>query len=81
MLIVADQNLSAAVLNIAVLVFREGLECILVVSVVTAGLKGTDRTYRRPIALGVGVGTLPPRGSRGALPFAFSTISAKIYPH
>lgn len=55
-LIVADQNLSAAVLNIAVLVFREGLECILVVSAVTAGLKGTDRTYRRPIALGVGVG-------------------------
>ena len=56
MLSVFDQSLSAAVLNIAVLVFREGLECILVVSAVTAGLKGTDLIYRRSIALGVGAG-------------------------
>lgn len=46
---------AAGVLDIGVLVFREGLECILVLAAVTASLVGSSTTYRRPIAAGVGV--------------------------
>ena len=45
-----------AVLDIAVLVFREGLECVLVLSAITAGLMGSNQPYRRPISIGAGVG-------------------------
>jgi high-affinity iron transporter len=47
-----------AILDIAVLVFREGLECVLVLSAITAGLMGTNQRYRLPIGLGAGVGAL-----------------------
>src|SRR5581483_4839482 len=50
----ADQ--AAAVLDIGVLVFRERLECILVLAAVTAGMVGSSAVYRRPVAAGVGVG-------------------------
>jgi len=45
---------TAAVLDIGVLVFREGLECILVLAAVTAGMVGSSAIYRRPVAAGVG---------------------------
>lgn len=45
-----------AVLDIAALVFREGLECVLVLSAITASLMGSHQAYRRPIGLGAGVG-------------------------
>ncbi|HEY4131216.1 MAG TPA: FTR1 family protein [Gemmatimonadaceae bacterium] len=45
---------TVATLDIAVLVFREGLECILVLSAITAGMIGTQTQYRRPIAAGAG---------------------------
>ncbi|MDB4876713.1 MAG: hypothetical protein JWM41_3159 [Gemmatimonadetes bacterium] len=51
----------AATLDIAVLVFREGLECILVLSAITAGMTGSQTRYRAPIAwgaLGAGVATI-----------------------
>lgn len=48
----------AGVLDIGVLVFREGLECVLVLSAVTASLVMTGGNYRRPVAAGVGVGVL-----------------------
>jgi hypothetical protein len=44
----------AAVLDIGVLVFREGLECILVLAAVTAGMAGAGAVYRQPIAAGAG---------------------------
>jgi high-affinity iron transporter len=47
---------TAAILDIAVLVFREGLECILVLSALTASMIGANQVYRRPIAAGVGAG-------------------------
>ncbi len=47
---------AAATLDIAVLVFREGLECILVLSALTASMIGANQVYRRPIAAGVGIG-------------------------
>jgi high-affinity iron transporter len=40
------------------LVFREGLECILVLSAITAGMVGDHRIHRRPVAVGAGVGFL-----------------------
>jgi high-affinity iron transporter len=47
---------TVAVLDIAVLVFREGLECILVLSAITASMVGNHRIHRRPVALGAGIG-------------------------
>jgi high-affinity iron transporter len=49
---------AVAVLDIAVLVFREGLECVLVLSAITAGLMGSNQPYRRPIGLGAAAGFL-----------------------
>ncbi|MGC2330862.1 MAG: FTR1 family protein, partial [Candidatus Acidiferrales bacterium] len=48
---------SAAILDISVLVFREGLECVLVLAAVMAGL-GSGRTAasRNPIVIGAGAG-------------------------
>ncbi len=43
----------AATLDVAVLVFREGLECILVLTAITAGLLGANQSFRKPIAIGV----------------------------
>jgi high-affinity iron transporter len=48
----------ARVLDIAVLVFREGLECILVLSAITANMVGTRRPYQRPVAAGAGLAFL-----------------------
>ena len=47
---------SAAAVDIAVLVFREGLESILVLAAITASMVGASRTYRRPIGAGVALG-------------------------
>src|SRR5882724_7082443 len=45
-------------LDIGVLVFREGLECILVLSAITASMVGTNRFHRRPVAFGAVIGLL-----------------------
>jgi high-affinity iron transporter len=45
-------DFGARVLDIAVLVFREGLESILVLAAVTANMGGTKRTFQRPVAAG-----------------------------
>jgi high-affinity iron transporter len=46
---------TVAFLDIGVLVFREGLECILVLAAITASMTGKKRAYRRPIAAGAGI--------------------------
>jgi high-affinity iron transporter len=46
---------TVAFLDIGVLVFREGLECILVLAAITASMTGAKQTHRRPIAIGAGV--------------------------
>ena len=54
---------ATVVVDSAILVFREGLETILVLAAVTASFLGGNRVYRRPVAVGgglalvVGVGT------------------------
>jgi high-affinity iron transporter len=46
-------DLASGALNIAVLVFREGLESILVLTAVTASFKGEESKFNRPVAVGV----------------------------
>lgn len=45
----------AGVLDIGVLVFREGLECILVLAAVTATMRGPTSAHRKPVAMGAAV--------------------------
>src|SRR5436189_4455850 len=45
----------AVVVDSGILVLREGLECILVLAVLTASMRGSNSGYRRPMALGAGV--------------------------
>lgn len=51
-------NHNAAILDTGILVFREGLECILVLAAITASMVGSNQSYRRPIAMGAGLGLL-----------------------
>src|SRR5256886_1993762 len=46
---------TVAFLDIGVLVFREGLECILVLAASTASMVGARQAHRRPVALGAGI--------------------------
>src|SRR6202795_419496 len=46
---------TVAFLDIGVLVFREGLECILVLAAITASMTGTKQAHRRPVAIGAGI--------------------------
>ena len=52
----AAESAAARVVDIAVLVFREGLESILVISAITATMNGAAQPYRRPIGLGAMLG-------------------------
>src|SRR3984957_6022783 len=49
---------TTVVLNSAILVFREGLETILVLAAVTASFLGGNRVYRKPVAAGGGLAIL-----------------------
>src|SRR5712664_2440687 len=46
---------TVAFLDIGILVFREGLECILVLAAITASMTGPKRVHRRPVAFGAGL--------------------------
>jgi high-affinity iron transporter len=46
---------AVAALDIGVLVFREGLECILVLAAITASMTGAKRAHRKPVATGAGM--------------------------
>jgi high-affinity iron transporter len=46
---------TTVVLNSAILVFREGLETILVLAAIMASFLGANRVYRRPVVAGGGV--------------------------
>ncbi|MGH2902310.1 MAG: FTR1 family iron permease [Solirubrobacteraceae bacterium] len=49
---------TTAVINSGVLVFREGLETILVLAAITASFLGANRAYRKPVAIGGGLALL-----------------------
>jgi high-affinity iron transporter len=46
---------TVAFMDIGVLVFREGLECILVLAAITASMTGSKQPHRHPVALGAGI--------------------------
>src|SRR5689334_3875179 len=46
---------AVVVANSAIIVFREGLEAVLIVAAVTASMLGAQRKLRRPVAGGVAV--------------------------
>src|SRR5437868_2418792 len=50
-----DTSPTVAFLDIGILVFREGLECILVLAAITATMTGPKRAYRRPVGAGAGM--------------------------
>jgi high-affinity iron transporter len=52
----AHTTRGAATFDIGILVFREGLECILVLAAITASMTGEQRHHRRPIAAGAAAG-------------------------
>jgi len=47
-----DTSPTVAFLDIGILVFREGLECILVLAAITASMTGPTRAHRQPVAFG-----------------------------
>jgi high-affinity iron transporter len=49
---------TTAVVDSAILVFREGLETILVLAAITAGFRGSHQGYRRPVGIGGGLALL-----------------------
>jgi high-affinity iron transporter len=51
----APQSHASVVLNSSMIVFREGLEAVLIFAAVSASLLGVNRPKRRPMAVGVGV--------------------------
>ncbi len=52
----SDTNNSAAILDIAVLVFREGLECVLVLAAIAAGTRTGKSISQNPITIGAAAG-------------------------
>lgn len=50
-------------LDIAILVFREGLECVLVLSAIVANMNGARRAYRQPVFAGAAVGAAATLGT------------------
>jgi len=54
----ANTTATVASLDIGVLVFREGLECILVLAAVTASMTGSRLMYRRPVMSGAAIAFL-----------------------
>ena len=54
---------TTAVIDTAILVFREGLETILVLAAVLASFLGTNKVYRRPVAAGGSLALLATLGT------------------
>lgn len=54
----ANTSPTVARLDIGILVFREGLECILVLAAITASMTGPRSQYRRPVGWGAGLAFL-----------------------
>jgi high-affinity iron transporter len=51
-------NKAQVVVNSAILVFREGLEAVLILAAITASFVGAKRRMRRPVLVGAGLGLL-----------------------
>lgn len=67
-----------AVLDIGILVFREGLECVLVLAAITAGMTGAQERYRRPVAVGAVIGVIATLITWSAAVGILDDISQKV---
>jgi high-affinity iron transporter len=54
----ARSTTAAAAIDVGILVFREGLECVLVLTAITASMVGDASAYRRPVAAGAAIAFL-----------------------
>jgi high-affinity iron transporter len=66
----------AAIVNTSILVFREGLEAILVLAALTASLARTEQGYWKPVALGAGFSFLASIATWFIVVAIISSISA-----
>jgi len=48
-----EQSLATSITNASVIVFREGLEAVLIFAAITASFLGGRRQYRKPVTMGV----------------------------
>ncbi len=48
-----SQSLATSITNASVIVFREGLEAVLIFAAITASFLGSRQQYRRPVTMGV----------------------------
>jgi high-affinity iron transporter len=69
---------AVATMNIGILVFREGLECILVLAAITASMTGDQRAQRRPVAAGATVGLLASLATWGLAAIAIDRLTQSI---
>src|SRR4051794_11437023 len=53
--VTAPQSRTTIVANSAIIVFREGLEAVLIFAAVTASFLGANKSRRRPVVVGAGV--------------------------
>src|SRR4051812_30322487 len=53
--VTAPQDHATVVFNSAIIVFREGLEAVLIFAAITASFLGANRSRRRPVVAGAAV--------------------------
>jgi len=68
---------TTAIIDSAILVFREGLETILVLAAVTASFLGANRAYRRPVAGGGALALLATVGTWFVAVWAISAVGGR----
>ena len=56
--VAANTSRAGVIMDVGVLVFREGLECILVLAAITASMTGEKQAHRRPVMAGAAVAFL-----------------------
>ena len=69
-------TLAAAVLDTGILVFREGLEAVLVLAAVFASLRGREALWARPVCWGVGAALAATFGTWGAFGAILAAVDA-----
>jgi high-affinity iron transporter len=72
-----DESHAVIVANSAIIVFREGLEAVLILAAVTAPLLGSRRKLKRPVGIGVAVAFVAAVGTW----FVAQAILAQFSPH
>jgi high-affinity iron transporter len=60
---VHNQSHGTVIFNSAMIVFREGLEAVLIFAAITASMQGANRARRRPVVLGAGISFLAAVGT------------------